>query len=411
MSALAFDPRTLFLIGALSCLVCGVTLYSSRRIHRPSEQALTWTAIAHLLIGLGMASAAMRGALAWDWSIIAGNIFGPCGMAVFYEATRQLCHRPPRLGRLALGCAAFVILALAMGTAREDFVLRLQITTVIQGGLVAMALPLLHERWRNRADARAPLSWALGLVGLVVGVHLIRVLALVVQGGSVLGNSDSFASGTIQTAITACFSLVPMIHAMVMMALVNSRIANDLRRIATTDELTGLANRRAFYQHTRTRLAQSRDPIALLMLDLDWFKQVNDRYGHKIGDQVLVHFAQTLTRALGPADQAARYGGEEFCALLERPTDDDLRDAANGICDRVRANPYEQDGLTIPITVSIGMALVREGNSVESLISVADRRVYLAKAMGRDRVVDRRSAVRAGPSGRNQDAMLQGAVV
>ena len=118
----------------------------------------------------------------------------------------------------------------------------------------------------------------------------------------------------------------------------------------------------------------------------------------------IVEPASVLVPPLGsnPADALA------FDHAVEQP----IRETLTALCDAVRANPFEQDLLTIPITVSIGLALMREGASVEELVSIADRRVYLAKAMGRDRVVDRTSARRAAAPGREPANLpLQSAVV
>ena len=404
-----FDLRTLFLIGSLAGGICAVTLFASRRIHRASESALGWAAMSQLLFSLSMLMISLRGIVP-DWlSVVLGNTAGPAGMIVLYESIRRLCHLPARPGLAAAAIATVLVLQVLLGPSLDMFATRLQITSAVQGGYAALMLPLLRRRLP--ADPRLPMLCAIGLAGFFAGIHLTRLVWVATFG--VQASADGqYAAGLLQSAIAATFTLAPMMHAMVLMSLVNGRIAADLRRIATTDELTGLATRRHFFGRVRERMGGDGSAVAVLMLDLDWFKQVNDRYGHKIGDRVLIHFASLLRGALAAGDQAARYGGEEFCALVERATEEQVRAAAQALCDTVRTSPFEQDSLTISITVSIGLALVREGGSVEELVSIADRRVYLAKAMGRDRVVDRTSARRAAAAGREQASLpMQGAVV
>ena len=397
-----FDLRTLFLIGSLAGGICAVTLFASRRIHRPSESALSWAAASQLLFSLSMLMISLRGIIP-DWlSVVLGNTTGPAGMIVLYESIRRLCQMPPRPGFAVTAIAAVMSLQILLGPSLDLFATRLQITSAIQGGYAALMLPLLRRRLP--ADPRVPMLCAIGLAGFFVGVHLTRLIWIVAFGAQTSPDGQ-FAAGLLQSVIAATFTLAPMMHAMVLMSLVNGRISADLRRIATTDDLTGLATRRHFFGRVRERLGREGSSVAVLMLDLDWFKQVNDRYGHKIGDRVLVHFSCLLRSALAAGDHAARYGGEEFCALFERATEEQVRGAAQALCDAVRASPFEQDSLTIPITVSIGVALVREGGSVEELVSIADRRVYLAKAMGRDRVVDRTSARRAAAAGREHASL------
>lgn len=404
-----FDLRTIFLIGAMTGGICAVTLFTSRRIHRPSESGLAWAAFAQLLLSLSMLMIALRGMIP-DWlSVVLANSAGPAGMIVLYESTRRLCQVTPRPASAGVAIALVLAAHTMLGSSPDYFAARMQITSAIQGGFAALMLPLLFRRLP--ADPRIPMLGAISLATFFLDVHLVRLLWVSLNGAPI-ANDGMFAAGALQAAIAATFALMPMVHAMVLMSLVNGRIAIDLRRIATTDDLTGLATRRHFFSKARERLAPTGSCVAVLMLDLDWFKQVNDRYGHKIGDRVLMHFACSLRRALQPGDLSGRYGGEEFCALLERDNEEQVRSAAQTLCDEVRASPFEQDSLTIPITVSIGLALTREGTGIEELVSIADRRVYLAKAMGRDRVVDRKSARRAADAGRLGQALaLQDAIV
>ncbi|WP_433209963.1 GGDEF domain-containing protein [Dactylosporangium sp. CS-047395] len=179
--------------------------------------------------------------------------------------------------------------------------------------------------------------------------------------------------------------------------LVLGRMAVELarqHRIATTDALTGLENRRAFEERLRD-LVPGR-PAAVVLLDLDRFKRINDAFGHPAGDRVLRTVADTLRTTAGPGVTVARYGGEEFALLI--PDADGTR--AADLADRVRAAIGAAaldlgDGVLRSVTISAGTALLPTDTAhPDELIPLADRALYAAKRTGRDRVVASATATR-----------------
>ena len=161
------------------------------------------------------------------------------------------------------------------------------------------------------------------------------------------------------------------------------RMAVDLRRLADTDGLTGVLNRRAFFEHAG-RLIRAGGPFAALLLDVDHFKQVNDRLGHAFGDQVLVEIAARCRSALRAGDVLARLGGEEFAVLL--PGQDTANTAA--VAERLRSAIAGAPIGGTPdghlVTISIGGACAMAGGSIEELLARADTALYAAKSGGRD---------------------------
>ncbi len=161
---------------------------------------------------------------------------------------------------------------------------------------------------------------------------------------------------------------------------------------SVTDALTSAYNREYFDTRLASELAYARRhnaPLSLIMLDIDHFKRVNDTYGHRVGDQVLVALVRTARPALRTEDVFCRYGGEEFAIIL-RTTD---VQQASCVAERIRAIVaelrFESAGKKLGITVSLGCASLKCCDEVtsENLISVADRRLYAAKHAGRNRVV------------------------
>lgn len=160
---------------------------------------------------------------------------------------------------------------------------------------------------------------------------------------------------------------------------------------ALTDELTGLPNRRAFdSQLARLGEAMGRgSQFAMLMIDLDHFKQINDSHGHAAGDHVLQEIARTLQSRIRVSDFAARIGGEEFAVLLPRASQADATIVADALRSGIEERHIVWNGSPIPVTVSIGVA---DSKSVASVLEAADAALYRAKAAGRNRVVVDRAA-------------------
>jgi diguanylate cyclase (GGDEF)-like protein len=168
------------------------------------------------------------------------------------------------------------------------------------------------------------------------------------------------------------------------------RLREELRRRAETDPLTGVANRRRFYQALEMecmRFARNHAPISVLMIDLDYFKEVNDQYGHQVGDAVLVIVAQRLLAGIRKTDALARYGGEEFSVLLPETQCDGARVIAERIREAVCKSPVNVEGQPIPISVSIGVASHAGDHEADPqiLLKKADLALYRAKAAGRNR--------------------------
>jgi diguanylate cyclase (GGDEF)-like protein len=172
-------------------------------------------------------------------------------------------------------------------------------------------------------------------------------------------------------------------------AIDNVLLHQEAQRLSVTDGLTGLGNYRSF-QQTLTRevdrAARFERPLALLMLDLDRFKHVNDEHGHQIGDAVLVQVADRVREEVREVDIVARYGGEEFVIILPETGIEGASHLADRICERVRATPVRTTAGDLTVTVSVGVAVYpQHGSSSTGLVRAADQALYAAKADGRDR--------------------------
>ena len=175
------------------------------------------------------------------------------------------------------------------------------------------------------------------------------------------------------------------------MALENARIYEAALDLADRDPLTGFFNHR--YLHERlseevVRAIRTRQPLSVLMLDLDDFKLVNDTFGHVYGDRVLVYVAETLRASLRASDVAARYGGDEFALILPETDAPGAARVAERILEAFRVSPFTAEGRQpFPVGASIGVAThPRDGRSATELIAAADTGLYDAKGEGGNRV-------------------------
>lgn len=169
------------------------------------------------------------------------------------------------------------------------------------------------------------------------------------------------------------------------------RMEQQLADMASRDPLTGLLNRRAILSHLE-RLhddrRQQRQPLCLLMCDVDHFKSINDRHGHAVGDEVLTQVAQLLRQHLRDGDRVGRIGGEEFLVVLDSTEPERLSQVGERLRQVVATHPVLPLDTTFSVTVSIGAARsLQADEDWASVVSRADQALYVAKRTGRDRVV------------------------
>jgi two-component system cell cycle response regulator len=165
-----------------------------------------------------------------------------------------------------------------------------------------------------------------------------------------------------------------------------------MRQLATRDELTGLLNRREFDRillEEEQRATRFGHALALVMVDVDHFKLINDTHGHPVGDALLREMARRLVAIVRSVDRVARVGGEEFGLILVQSDRAAALDVAERVCAAVRAEPVRvNDALALRVTVSAGAAtLPHDASGVGALIAAADKALYAAKTSGRDRAV------------------------
>ena len=169
------------------------------------------------------------------------------------------------------------------------------------------------------------------------------------------------------------------------------RHLTELSNLVRTDTLTGIANYRYFTQALEQeieRTQRSGQPTSLIMIDIDFFKKVNDQWGHEIGNRALIHLSQKLRQTVRKLDIPCRYGGEEFVVILPDTNLAACLPVAERIREGVEMSPLDVDGKKIAMTVSLGIATYSNQDDiiVEDLVKEADGYLYQAKETGRNRV-------------------------
>lgn len=313
-------------------------------------------------------------------------VAGACAAIVLRRGILRFVGRPMPWTAPALALA----LIIAAGLLLDDAPSRPLQAAVNFGVLAALYATMALDLRRHAADDlhwRLPALLALPLLAGALA-YASRAAQALFDPGSVLAAMAADSRLNVGSAI-AYLVLVLMLHA-TLATLVVARLLGRLHRLARRDPLTGLLNRRAMHElldEHASRLRRAGDTFAVLLVDLDHFKAINDRHGHDVGDRALVHATHCIAQALRAQDRIGRQGGDEFVVLL--PGCDVRRAAAEAERLRleVQASPLQHAGAVLPLSLTIGVAQwAGAGEDCARLLARADEALLRAKRSGRNRV-------------------------
>jgi diguanylate cyclase (GGDEF)-like protein len=340
---------------------------------------VAWWGIAHLLRSFSIAIFGLYGSLP---DLITIDFAGAI-LFISYGATwtgaRIFEGREPRPGSLIAG-ATLWMLACQIPGLLETSNIRGLIAAIIIGGFSWITA---YEFWRGRSE-RLISRWPTIFLLFVQGA----LFALRTPINALFSGQEGALSSAWLTIISPEALLLPISIAFVLVALTKERSELRQRNVAEIDSLTGLLNRRGFFQEVERAIRISfsqNQPVAVLVLDLDHFKSINDKFGHAVGDRVLRLFGEVAGHNLRPSDILGRLGGEEFAAVLNAD-----RESALAVAERLRgafqAAAMIVDGHIIKATLSIGLAFSVSGRgNLSTLLNAADQALYRAKSSGRNR--------------------------
>jgi diguanylate cyclase (GGDEF)-like protein len=335
---------------------------------------------AKLVQGCAHLSGWLRADFPGDTVMMANNATLILG-AAFEAAAYCAFFSFPHWRRVLYPCTALALLVLcgahASGAQANPLLVLVSVILALFAG--AMALTLLRP-----GPDHSPLRTLVGLNDVIC----FAVMGMRAYYGIVHGDMTVFTPAPVQSATYLACYLLMIVNGFGFLLLCKQEDDRKMARLATIDSLTGLVNRRAFFERTESaRLLAARlcSPISLMMIDIDHFKRINDHFGHAIGDEALSVFAATAQQSLREHDIMGRLGGEEFALVLPGT---DLEGAIRA-AERLRAAVA---GAALPgcerhsITVSIGVVAIEPDEHIKSALARADHALYAAKSGGRDRV-------------------------
>lgn len=376
-----FDLDTLFFTSVLTSAVAGALLLLTWLQNRDVVALALW-GVAFVLAAAGLALIVLRGVIPDLWSIVIGNGLVAAGYGVGWLGVRKFEERP------LLVPLAFVGAAIWLAVCTIDVFYRSPHTRAAVMATVVVSYTLLNAWELYRARETALMSrWP--VIGVLITHAAIFLLRIPLAGTWTTIDAER-APLNWYVVIVLESILVAFCLAYLLGSIARERIVLKLRRAALADPLTGVPNRRAFFEEGERllrRLRYGRRSAAVLAFDLDGFKAINDRFGHQAGDQVLVAFCEETIATLRAGDLFARIGGEEFACLLPNASRSGATQVAERIRARVAGRPVVIGEMAVTMTVSVGVAFAEaQSQQLVELIAAADRALYRAKANGRDRV-------------------------
>lgn len=384
----SLDTRTIALV--ISVVFFAVTslllfVYFTRQTYAGFGYWVLWQLCA--MIGLVLFFG--RGPQPAAVTIILNNLFALAAPALLfhgfarffglYDNNRQLIWAGYLIVFAALGVQSW------FSVVQPDHQIRAAVFFGVRGILLLRCAlePLQHPGARSSSAFRM-----IALIGLVLAGNDLRQ---VWQGIDIRDEGDMLASANIKIAMLSAV-IGDVVAAYCLLLLRGERLETELRaarhdieKLARTDALTGLWNRRHLediVRHEIERARRYRQPVSLILFDIDRFKSINDRFGHAVGDDVLRGLAELGQRSIRAADIIGRWGGEEFLIIVPSTILDDARQLAEKLKVALAGHDFDSGR----VTASFGVAEWRKDESIESWLQRADAALYAAKKDGRDRV-------------------------
>lgn len=374
------DINTLFLVTIYVEAILGLLLLFAW-VQNSAIYAVAWWGCAHLLRALSVVLYGMYETVPDIVSIDLANAILLGTFAVTWTGARVFDGRRPQPVGLVAGAAIWIVLCnTPMFEQWHDG------RILLSSGIIAAYTWLTaYEFWRGRSEPLVSRWPAIFMLFAHGSLFLLRTPIAAVLPWSPLNR----VYGSVWLTVLSFEALLFTISiAFILLAMAKERTELQHKTAAMLDPLTGLANRRAFLRDAaemnRRQLFESR-PVAVLHIDLDNFKSINDRFGHATGDDVLQVFARTASAQLRVGDLIGRLGGEEFAVVLYDANRDKALDVAEAIRGAFAGAAREVDGRQIGATVSIGVAVHDVGSfDVTLILAQADQALYLAKQRGRN---------------------------
>jgi diguanylate cyclase (GGDEF)-like protein len=382
---MSLDLRTMMVvIAAMSFLFAG--LLELAGLHAGNVRGVRLWALASLCISIGLSFAIAMLTPSDGWVLVAGATFVGAGAILQFVGIQafkdeQCDWRIPAVFTLAIFVSTtwFAVIHpnIEARSITNSLILALANAACASALLIPVKPPLRTAYWFTGAAFAA-----------LAVVFVIRAIVIMLSPDNSYG---LYANLAINPATFFAASMTQLCVTFGFVLMLNYRLANDLHDLASHDQLTGALNRRGLEEEAtrlQARCLRNKVPLAVMLIDVDHFKQINDQYGHLTGDEVLKRLTAVVQMSIRVEDYFARYGGEEFCVLLPAATEQDVMVMAERLRQNYEATLIRAGDETLTSTISIGVAdSTHTGMVFNFLVATADQAMYRAKETGRNRVV------------------------
>ena len=407
-----FDMRTVLLSSAVSNAICTTVLFSLWLQNRKRSAGLDFWFSASILQFLAILLIVLRGVAPYFMSVVVANTLIIGSVVLMYMGLE--CY----LEKISSQYHNYILLAVfAFVLTYFTFLQPDQLAFSVSGSLGLLVI-CLQSAWLMLRRTDSIMGQDVKNVGIIFGLYSMVAIARIFVDIVILQHADPSVAAVFHTFVILVYQMLFIILTFSLFLMVNRRLLANMedeiterkrveealresesryKELAITDALTGVFNRRGLFQlgeREVERALRFQRPFSIVMIDIDYFKNINDTHGHPIGDRILRALAECCRAQARNVDLVARYGGEEFILLLPE-TDvwgaalvaERLRDAVEKMVVSAEAN--ENDiGKTVQITVSLGIAMLTMGMSnLADLFTHVDQALYAAKETGRNRTM------------------------
>jgi diguanylate cyclase (GGDEF)-like protein len=370
-----FDVRTVALFVGLVFFAQATAIGAQAFLIRELKQyqGVRAALLANLCVAVGLMLRLFAENLPDFLTVILSNMLLLTGSGLFYIALSQFTGLPySRL--LVLGVIAVVLAFLSYFRYWEDDLGKRVVAFSL--GSVAMVCLLIYQLWQIQ---KTTLRFS---ARLMLASFLVHGMFLIFRTFSIIRNppQDTLSLTPAQSATYLLSFAISFFWSTGFVLMVSHRLRNDLMEIATIDVLTRIPNRRAtqaFLEREHSRAQRHQDEFSILLIDIDNFKQVNDRWGHAVGDEVLIKTASMFQAMIRKQDLVGRWGGEEFLIIVPGSCDAEM--LGERIRSEIAATEFRHGTPSFHITVSIGIACANPTSVPDEILKQADEALYLAK--------------------------------
>jgi diguanylate cyclase (GGDEF)-like protein len=386
------DPRTLLFSLILANSLMVLSLFVAASI-KGRDQGLKKWAFAVLLETCTWLLIAARGVIPDELSIVFANLLKAASHALILAAICEFQRREFALWKFFV---PVVLMLAATGLLIDDIAGRF-----IWGGLIyAFQVVLIGQALLSDSETRKGRAWRL-LFGGVIMIFAVLVMRAVAAGSGLVDFAqpqNHVALHWVQVITFIAVMATALLGSVGFVLMIKERTDREIMQLAMTDSLTGVPNRRALMEQAElVRAQRGGNPVALLMIDVDHFKRINDTFGHPAGDEVLRQASALMGQRLRAGDVLGRYGGEEFCVIAPGTDAEGALILAESLRKVLAVTPLRTEAGEVSVTVSIGIACCAgdAGRELKSLLAESDAALYQAKQAGRNCVMLSRACMEA----------------